>query len=94
MTTPVVNRKAAQKGVSSKDAWKVTPSVARMNSKEKVDQQVVNRLKKEIAELNLQVDNLEKERNFYFEKLRDIEILCDETDPEKVPLVKQIQAIL
>jgi len=29
-----------------------------------------------IAELKLTVDGLEKERDFYFKKLREVEILC------------------
>lgn len=56
-------------------------------------ERIISQLRQNIAELNLQVDNLEKERNFYFEKLRDIEILCDESDPND-PFVKSIQSIL
>ena len=39
------------------------------------------------------VDGLEKERDFYFGKLRDIEVLCQE-EPGETPVLKNIMAIL
>ncbi|CCG80570.1 Putative uncharacterized protein [Taphrina deformans PYCC 5710] len=58
-------------------------------------------LQKEIEVLNETVVGLEKERDFYFNKLRDIEILIQnatETDPAATEaeggLVKQIQEVL
>ncbi|KAL5707077.1 Microtubule-associated protein RP/EB member 1C [Ranunculus cassubicifolius] len=47
-----------------------------------------------ITELKLTVDSLEKERDFYFAKLRDIEILCQIPQIEHLPVVAAIQRIL
>lgn len=40
----------------------------------------------QITELKLSIDVLEKERDFYFAKLRDIEILCQSPDVEDLPV--------
>lgn len=41
----------------------------------------------QITELKLSVDSLEKERDFYFAKLRDIEILCQCPEIEQSPVL-------
>ncbi|PIN07065.1 Microtubule-binding protein involved in cell cycle control [Handroanthus impetiginosus] len=48
----------------------------------------------QITELKLSIDSLEKERDFYFANLRDIEILCQIPDIEKLPVVEAIKRIL
>ncbi|KAM2927921.1 hypothetical protein COP2_035225 [Malus domestica] len=45
----------------------------------------VQALSKEITDLKLFVDFFEKERYFYFAKLRDIEILCQTSELEDIP---------
>lgn len=54
----------------------------------------IQALTKEITDLKLSVDLLEKERDFYFGKLRDIEILCQASDLEAVPMSVAIKKIL
>lgn len=45
-------------------------------------------------ELKLTVDGLEKERDFYFSKLRDIELICQEHESENNPVLSKIIDIL
>nr|GMD07709.1 microtubule-associated protein RP/EB family member 1A [Ipomoea batatas]GME20625.1 microtubule-associated protein RP/EB family member 1A [Ipomoea batatas] len=54
----------------------------------------IQSLSKEVTELKLSIDLLEKERDFYFAKLRDIEILCQGPEIENVPMAVAIKKIL
>ncbi|XP_055319797.1 microtubule-associated protein RP/EB family member 1 isoform X4 [Sitodiplosis mosellana] len=54
----------------------------------------VDDLTNQVTDLKLNLEGLEKERDFYFSKLRDIEILCQEDDDEPSPLVQKILDIL
>lgn len=54
----------------------------------------IQNLSKEITDLKLSVDHLEKERDFYFAKLRDIEILCQTPELEDVPMAVAVKKIL
>ena len=48
----------------------------------------------QMTELQLTIDNLEKERTYYFEKLRDIEVLCQTHPDQEQPFLKTVQAVL
>ncbi|KAL8211053.1 hypothetical protein R6Q57_005490 [Mikania cordata] len=48
----------------------------------------------QITELKLTMDSLEKERDFYFAKLRDIEILCQSPNISNLPAIEAITRIL
>ena len=56
--------------------------------------EVVASLNKQITELRASVDGVEKERDFYFNKLRDIEVMVGQRESEASGLVKDIQQIL
>jgi RP/EB family microtubule-associated protein len=63
------------------------------------DHSVVLALQKELQEERTTVAALEKERDFYFGKLRDIEVLIQQEsernpDTADTPLLKEIQAVL
>ncbi|XP_064624394.1 microtubule-associated protein RP/EB family member 1-like isoform X2 [Lineus longissimus] len=55
------------------------------------DSAKVDELQTELTELQLTVSGLEKERDFYFGKLRDIEVLCQDDGTE---LTQKVLAIL
>merc|ERR1719411_59247 len=54
----------------------------------------VEELNSQIMEMKLTVEGLEKERDFYFAKLRDVEVLCQENEGVGGDLVKKILDIL
>lgn len=66
-----------------------------VNSHQVIELQNENsRLLNENTELKASIDGLEKERDFYFGKLRDIEVLCQEQEAENLPVIKKILEIL
>ncbi|MCL7033056.1 hypothetical protein MKW94_024801 [Papaver nudicaule] len=54
----------------------------------------IQALSGQVMDLKLSVDHLEKERDFYFAKLRDIEILCQSPELEHLPVSSAIKKIL
>ncbi|XP_071035896.1 microtubule-associated protein RP/EB family member 1 isoform X2 [Parasteatoda tepidariorum] len=60
------------------------------------DTQRVEELTNQLSEMKVTVDGLERERDFYYGKLRDIEVLCQEQEAseEKTTFIEQILEIL
>lgn len=48
----------------------------------------------EVTELKMSVENLERERDFYYSKLREVEVLCQNHEGEQVPFLQQVLDIL
>jgi RP/EB family microtubule-associated protein len=44
-------------------------------------------------EMKLTVEGLEKERDFYFGKLRDVEVLCQEHELTGGPVVRKVRKL-
>lgn len=93
--TPVA-KPAARKPVAKKPA----PSAAAVGGgggvKKGASNADIRKLEGEMSELSLTVEGLEKERDFYFQKLRDIEVICQEHEGEDVfkDFTEKIVAIL
>lgn len=59
-----------------------------------VDPEQVKQLESEIQESKLNMDTLEKERDFYFGKLRDIEMFLQANQGDQTPLTEQVLKVL
>ncbi|KAH9621391.1 hypothetical protein KSS87_022540 [Heliosperma pusillum] len=82
------DRVGARKTSGNKQA-RASSSPDRADNSEQVEA-----LSQEISELKVSVDLLEKERDFYFGKLRDVEILCQASGLESQPMAVAIKKIL
>jgi RP/EB family microtubule-associated protein len=51
-------------------------------------------LNEELSALRLQVETAERERDFYFDKLRDVEVLCQAPELQDVAVLKVIEKVL
>ncbi|KAI4329599.1 hypothetical protein MLD38_027969 [Melastoma candidum] len=67
-------------------------SGGKVGGKESSDE--IQALSKEVKDLELAVANLEKERDFYYGKLRDIEALCQTPELEDLPMSVAVKKIM
>jgi len=89
-TTPSRVSSGGQSSVSTRPAQK--PQAAPKNTT--VSQEEIDNLTAELADLRTSVGDLERERDFYFGKLRDIEVACQEEDNVGTPLSGRVLEIL
>lgn len=54
----------------------------------------LNALVEEVTELKLKIDTAERERDFYFDKLRDIEIMCQSPELADIPVLRVVEKVL
>lgn len=84
---------AAKSTVSSRPSPARAPASKSSASSTQANGQI-EELSTRVTELQLTIDGLEKERDFYFGKLRDIEIMCQQPEVEGIPIVDEILKIL
>ncbi|XP_017069339.1 microtubule-associated protein RP/EB family member 1 isoform X3 [Drosophila eugracilis] len=72
-----------------------TGTVKKNDASNSVNNQQIEEMSNQVMDMRINLEGLEKERDFYFSKLRDIEILCQEADDgEAHPLIQKILDIL
>lgn len=72
-----------------------TVNASTKSSANNVSNQQIEELSSQLMDMRLNLEGLEKERDFYFSKLRDIEILCQEAEEgEASPIIQKILDIL
>ncbi|CAG9821158.1 unnamed protein product, partial [Phaedon cochleariae] len=70
-----------------------TPTAKPSQNRMAGDTGKVEELANQVAEFKLTIDGLEKERDFYFGKLRDIEVMCQESEDGN-PIIQRIVDVL
>lgn len=86
--TAIKTAPAPQRQITSAPARRATPMTRNGGDAELLE------LNQQMLDLKLTVDGLEKERDFYFSKLRDIELICQEHEGDTSPWISKIMDIL
>ncbi|XP_030607177.1 microtubule-associated protein RP/EB family member 2 isoform X1 [Archocentrus centrarchus] len=75
-------------------AKKVPTSASTPAKGEKELEAQVTHLTEQVNTLKLALEGVEKERDYYFSKLREVELLCQDQGEENAPFVNQLMEIL
>ncbi|XP_020507868.1 microtubule-associated protein RP/EB family member 2 isoform X1 [Labrus bergylta] len=73
---------------------KKIPAIATPAKGEKELDAQVTHLTEEVSTLKLALEGVEKERDYYFSKLREVELLCQEQGEENGPFVERLMEVL
>ncbi|KAH8340049.1 hypothetical protein KR067_007498 [Drosophila pandora] len=91
-STGTVKKNDAGNSVSNQQIEEMSNQVG---EDQEIEQSSNNNIAEQVMDMRINLEGLEKERDFYFSKLRDIEILCQEADDgEAHPLIQKILDIL
>jgi len=87
------HRTGARAAPSRAAATPITSAAAR-GTTNKVNEAKMEEMNTQLMEMKLTLEGMEKERDFYFGKLRDIELLCQDVSQEDNPIIQKILAKL
>lgn len=85
----VADKKPAPAATSGASSSRASVSIGTPSTDAKVSQ-----LTQQIADWKLKAENAEKEKEFYYAKLRDVEMLCQTPVIQDIAIVKRIEEIL
>nr|CAI5856097.1 unnamed protein product [Callosobruchus analis] len=91
-TKPIGRASRLQRSVPKVNQVKPQPSKP-LSNRMAGDGGKMEELTNQLQECKLTIDGLEKERDFYFGKLRDIEVMCQENEDEN-PIIQKILDVL
>lgn len=99
---PAAEPAASAKGMSSgpkragagPNQRQPAPKPANNEAASSASSEAQQQLALEVTELKLSVENLERERDFYYSKLREVEVLCQANEGNNVPFLQQVLDIL